>query len=521
MKNSLRMGAAIAIVLVLAVASLSVYAFSGMISNTADDTTGDDSVLPTDEGNGQSQSGDSNANADPDCEQPAGDGTGNIYNAPSIDGFYTIVPGVGDKVSGSDLRTGTSYYISLAADVTDYGLQWFKDGARTVVSNGTDGMGSAGIWLVLDTSTEFVVEISKNQGISAGDISVSGVWGKAGAVGFPHEDGPGSRYLEQVNDNTVRAYLANQPFGLMYPGTPNHPVGPFDSNESAAAFNDKSVLAGYAPMGIYFKTPGEYRLCFCALDSNGNAVSLTTSVTVCVTPSNGDGSGSDGDGDNEQPGNGTGGNNQTEQRVRLANTVFPMYSILGTTEQFGVGAYILDNATNLTTYTGDIVLDVEVTPSEGVEVGDPSSVEPGWITFPIRFDQVGEYQVKVTPYDSDGDVIGDPIVRTVKVGTIGSIANFVTEAYKDDSSNYTYFETGLTVFQVGVDWHPPVGVSKFVLSINGTDYEMGNFGFRGLGSWGGLLRLPDTAYAPGAEYTVTAYDFNDEVLATVTGTAPL
>lgn len=217
-----------------------------------------------------------------------------IYDGPRVNGFYTgdisVWPGhhpdTGTKVSGSGLRTGITYAVSVDADVTDHGLQWFKDGAILVNSN-NDPTNTIKEWIAVDTSVVMVLEIHSDRAIDAPDVSVSGVWGKQLVVGDP-SGGPWVRSQEQVDPSTVRVFLAFQPYtASSSAGAFQGPLSLASSNGSIEEFNDKGALAAYAPMKIHFNAPGNYGLSFylAKLDANAGIeyrASPTATVSVSV-----------------------------------------------------------------------------------------------------------------------------------------------------------------------------------------------------------------------------------------------
>lgn len=220
--------------------------------------------------------------------------TNHIYGGPRVNGFYTggvpvwagHDPDRGAKISGSGLRTGTGYAISVDADVTDHGLQWFKDGATPVNSN-NDPAGPIKEWMAVDTSIGMFLEIHSDRPIGADDVSASGVWGKQLVLGSPGESGPGLRSVEQVDPCTVRVFLAYQPYtASSSAGGFQGPISLASGNGSIEEFNDKGALAAYAPLKILFNTPGNYDLSFYLAKSGGGGavehVSPTTTVPVLV-----------------------------------------------------------------------------------------------------------------------------------------------------------------------------------------------------------------------------------------------
>lgn len=252
-------------------------------------------TLPRDDGDDPSSGsgGSDTGSGDSGSSSPPAD-TNYIYGGPRVNGFYTgtvsvgfgHAPDQGTEVSGSGLRTGTNYAISVDADVTDYGLQWYKDGARPVNSN-NDPANPVKEWMAVDTSVAMILEIHSDRAISAEDVSVSSVWGKQLAMGDPSENGPGLRSIEQVDPNTLRAFLVYEPYAASSSaGAFQSPISLASGNGSVENFNDKGALAAYAPLKIHFNTPGNYDLSFyLAKIGTGGSIEYHASPTTTVSVS--------------------------------------------------------------------------------------------------------------------------------------------------------------------------------------------------------------------------------------------
>jgi hypothetical protein len=328
-RRNLRISIVMAAALLIVIAMLGANAMSGATSNAtksvANDASNSQNNGANDQASGcgnnagdasQNDAGDQQPNSD--AQSTVDDITNCIYGTAAFDGFYTggvstgidITANQGTKVAGDQLNVGTSYYCDVKSKVTDYGLQWYKDGATPFAFGYSPDGSPSEVWLALNTSIGFVVDIHSDHDISTNDVAVSGVWGRPAAVGMPEYSGPWVRSLEQVDAHTVKAFLAFQPYSLIYPrGAFNGDLGPFDSNRSAADFNDKSALAAYAPMGVHFYTPGEYVMSFYLVSFYGasftdgtnsvppmdaSVVSPITSVCLCVKGTSGGNDGCDG-----------------------------------------------------------------------------------------------------------------------------------------------------------------------------------------------------------------------------------
>lgn len=260
---------------------------------------GDQSDPPIGGSNGQSTddittppsapgSGDSGSSSPPDTIDY-------VYGGLRVNGFYTGSvpvwaghdPDRGTKVSGSDLQAGTVYAVSVDADVTDYGLQWYKDRAHASPTNTPDQTIPKTV-MVLDTTVGMILEIHSDQPISAEDVSVSSVSGKTLVLGDPSA-GPWVRSIEQVDPNTVRVFLVYEPYtASSSAGAFQRPISLDSSNGSLEDFNDKDALAAYAPLKIQFNTPGNYVLSFylAELGTNGSIgepISPTATIPVSVS----------------------------------------------------------------------------------------------------------------------------------------------------------------------------------------------------------------------------------------------
>lgn len=244
---------------------------------------------PSDDDDQGSGSGDSGSSSPPAA-------TDHIFDGPRIDGFYTgrvpvwagDDPDRGTKVDGSDLQAGVNYAVRADADVTDYGLQWYKDGA-TLVNDNNYPTAPTKMWMAVDTSVVMFLEIHSDRPISAQDVLVSGVYGKQLALYDASLNGPGMRSMVQVDPYTVRVFLDSQPFtASSSAGGFQGPISLASSNGSIEEFNDKGALAAYSPMKIVFNTPGDYVLSFYLAQTDagsiiGDRVSPTTAVPVTVS----------------------------------------------------------------------------------------------------------------------------------------------------------------------------------------------------------------------------------------------
>jgi hypothetical protein len=108
---------------------------------------------------------------------------------------------------------------------------------------------------------------------------------------------------------------------------------------------------------------------------------------------------------------------------------------------------------------------------------------------------------------------GPPAVGTVSVSGYG--------AERTATGNQTMFYMMLYVQMPSVASQPDPAVTRTVLSINGTTYENPDLVYPrvGSGSCMAYVRVPDSAYLPGAPYTLTGYS-GDQVVVTASGSAP-
>lgn len=233
-------------------------------------------------------------------------------------------------------------------------------------------------------------------------------------------------------------------------------------------------------------------------------------------PAGGSDDGTDGGGGSDD-GSGTGdgdGSGQPGNVVKLSAMNHPTDAVVGSSGHFDIMVHTLDN----NAYTGDLVLRVDVTPS-GQATAPAPGANAGLYGFDVTFDQPGDYRVKVTPADSSGNVIGDPIETTVRAVTAeGAIESTAHGAEK--TGDHTVFWMTVRVKQSDTTGQPTAAVTKVVLDIDGGTYEDTDLVYPRDGASMAGIELPNSAYTPGAPYALTAYGANGQDMVTVSGNAP-
>lgn len=186
----------------------------------------------------------------------------------------------------------------------------------------------------------------------------------------------------------------------------------------------------------------------------------------------------------------------------------------GSSGEYDVMAYNLDNDR---AYTGELVLKAEVFPST-TQITEPVHVPPneGLYSFHVKFDRPGTFNVKVAPYDKDGNVIGDPIEVPTKSLTLQEAV--ATGSGAIEYTGETQFRCQVDVPQSDTKRREVVGVDRitFTLDNKTRDADMAH---PNVGVTVGTVNIANTDIKPGAPYVFTIYN-GDRVVATASGNAP-
>lgn len=260
---------------------------------------------------------------------------------------------------------------------------------------------------------------------------------------------------------------------------------------------------GFYTFSISFPQTGEFCVKVTPYDLDCNLIGdpVEVPVNVVAAPNGGE--------------NG-GGDNETTSVVNL-NLVFDLPFVLAGSNEL----LFVISATNISDggpYTGDLVLQVDVTPSGHGSINYTTTWWPGEFRFEGNFEP-GDYLVTVTPYDSEGNVIGDAFESTVRAVPEGTIA-MTDYGTREVSDNQTVFFMWLRLYSEVNHAGAGFNVTKIVLDIDGQTYERaGGMSYARNNAAEVSILLPTSAYPPGAQYTITVYD-GDRVLGTATGIAP-
>ncbi|WP_019176575.1 hypothetical protein [Methanomassiliicoccus luminyensis] len=242
----------------------------------------------------------------------------------------------------------------------------------------------------------------------------------------------------------------------------------------------------------------------------------STGPGVPPNPSNGGPNARPDSGDDQQPGIVDG--DQTDGKVKLAFVNYAYNAVAGSAApSYDIMAYDTGRS-NYQAYTGDLVLEAEITPAAGnVTAPAPVAGNGGLYTFNANFDRPGEYTLKVTPYDGSGNVIGDPAEVAVNVVTAqGAVTDIDSSA--SPQGNGTSFTTTVKVLQMDAKRQSVLTVSEIVVSVNGTEHGS-RLSYPNTGVTVGSVTISSADAAPGEQYNIIVYS-GDRVVAAAAGTVP-
>lgn len=399
------------------------------------------------------------------------------------------------------LRTGAVIALALVLAVALLGVAW-----SGLISNTADG--------------------------TANGVPESATDPLPGGTGLTNQNG--GQQASDATDYKVRLQFVSADVRVVGP-IAHYVVQAYNPNDDTPYTGELILQVDVSPAGqVIGPTPGDtpglytfdlslpYEGVFCAtvtpydLDCNLIGDPIEVAVTTGAEPDCGPGPG-DGNGDG-QPGNGTGDDNQTTEAVRLvlSSGITSTVMVGGDTLVLGFVAYNLDDNS---TYADDIVLQVEITPS-GAQVTDPAPDFgfPGVHYKLVVFNQPGNYTIKVTPYDGQGNLIGDPFERTVNAVPEGTLVLQNYGAHNNNVTNQTMFWLSLYLYSENRQQIPEV--TRTVLTIDNNTYEnVPGYQYARAPNAAVYVSLPSSEITPGAPYTLTAYN-GDQVVATVSGNAP-